>query len=40
MLRRVLAGQEIFNVRQNGKFEQVAQPFAIYPARRWMRLRK
>jgi hypothetical protein len=26
MLRRVPAGQEVFNVRQDGKFEQVAQP--------------
>ncbi len=29
MLRRVPAGQETFNVRQNAKFEQVAQPFAM-----------
>jgi hypothetical protein len=29
MLRRVQAGQEVFNVRQDGKFEQVAQPFAL-----------
>lgn len=29
MLRRVPAGQELFNVRQNGEFEQIAQPFAL-----------